>query len=54
MCRKARHASLEMAEEADGLMRFHADRISVSGTSSDEYNVSKDSTVETLEQNRDY
>ena len=29
-------ASLEMADDADGFMRFHADRISVSGTSSDE------------------
>lgn len=29
-------ASLEMADDADGFMRFHADRISVSGTSRDE------------------
>lgn len=29
-------ASLEMAEDADGFIRFHADRISVSGTSREE------------------
>lgn len=38
-------ASFEIAGEADGLMRFHADRISVSGTSREEYRESRDSTV---------
>lgn len=37
-------ASLEMADDADGFMRFHADLISVSGTSREEYRVSRDST----------
>lgn len=45
MCRKAKVASLEIAEEADGFMRFHADRTSVSGTSRDEYRESRDSTA---------
>lgn len=44
MCRNANVASLEIAGEADGLMRFHADRISVSGTSREEYKESRDST----------
>lgn len=44
MWRNAKHASLEIAGDADGFMRFHADRISVSGTSREEYKVSRDST----------
>jgi hypothetical protein len=44
MWRNARQASLEMAGDAEGFMRFHADRISVSGTSREEYKVSRDST----------
>ena len=35
MCRKARQASLLMEEEAEGLIRFQAERMSVSGTSRD-------------------
>jgi hypothetical protein len=45
MWRKARHASFEIAGDAEGFIRFHADRISVSGTSSEEYRESRDSTV---------
>lgn len=41
-------ASFEIAGEADGLMRFHADRISVSGTSREEYRESRDSTVKNV------
>lgn len=37
MWRKARAASLEMVEEADGLTRFHAERMSVSGTERESY-----------------
>ncbi len=44
MCRKARVASLEIAGDADGFIKFQADRISVSGTSREEYNESRDST----------
>lgn len=39
-------ASLDMVGEAEGLMRFQADRISVSGTSRELYSGSKDSTGE--------
>lgn len=35
MWRKARQASLLMEEPAEGLMRFQAERMSVSGTSRD-------------------
>lgn len=44
MWRNARQASLDMAGDAEGLMRFQAERMSVSGTSREEYNVSRDST----------
>lgn len=37
MCRKARQASLLIVDAADGLTRFHAERMSVSGTWSDSY-----------------
>jgi hypothetical protein len=46
ICRNARQASLEMAGDADGFIRFHAERISVSGKSREEYKVSRDSTLE--------
>lgn len=36
MCRKAKVASLEIPGDAEGLMRFQAERMSVSGTSRDE------------------
>ncbi len=36
MCRKARAASCEMEGVAEGLMRFQAERMSVSGTSREE------------------
>jgi len=36
MWRKARQASFEIAGDAEGFMRFQADRMSVSGTSSEE------------------
>jgi len=36
MCRKAKVASFDIAEEAEGFMRFQAERISVSGTSREE------------------
>lgn len=45
ICKKAKVASFEIAEDAEGLMRFHADRISVSGTSREEYRESRDSTI---------
>lgn len=38
-------ASFDMAGDAEGLMRFQADLMSVSGTSSEEYRESKDSTL---------
>jgi hypothetical protein len=37
-----------MAGDADGFIRFHADRISVSGKSREEYKVSRDSTLENV------
>lgn len=44
MCRNARQASLLMVEPADGLTRFHAERMSVSGTSRDSYRSSRAGT----------
>lgn len=44
MWRNARVASLEIVEEAEGLIRFHAERMSVSGTSRELYKGSRDST----------
>ena len=37
-------ASFEIAWEAVGFIRFHAERMSVSGTSREEYKVSRDSS----------
>lgn len=45
ICKKARVASFEIAGDAEGLMRFQAERMSVSGTSKEEYRESNDSTV---------
>src|SRR5579862_967501 len=42
--RKARAASLDIVDEAEGLIRFQADRMSVSGTSREEYRGSREST----------
>lgn len=44
MWRKARQASLLMEGPAEGLMRFHAERMSVSGTSRDSYRSSREET----------
>lgn len=38
MCRNANAASFDIVADADGLIRFHAERTSVSGTSSEAYN----------------
>lgn len=38
-------ASLEIAFDAEGLIRFQAELMSVSGTSSEEYRESSDSTT---------
>ncbi len=45
MWRKASAASFDNEGLADGLMRFHAERMSVSGTSREEYSGSRESTV---------
>lgn len=44
MWRKARQASLLIVEPAEGLMRFQAERTSVSGTSRDSYRSSREPT----------
>ena len=38
-------ASLLISGDAEGLTRFHAERISVSGTSRESYNGCKDPTI---------